>query len=55
MILKVITYGFILNGKNSYILNYWNILDFIIVIFSFIGIFFSSSEMKKIKILRVLR
>ena len=33
-LLKVISYGFWFNGKKSYLRNYWNVLDFIIVIFS---------------------
>jgi hypothetical protein len=31
---KIITYGFILNGPDSYLRVSWNIMDFIIVIFS---------------------
>ena len=33
-ILKVITYGFLTNGGESYLRNYWNIVDFFIVLFS---------------------
>jgi len=36
VILKVIAWGFILNGANSYLYSYWNALDFIIVLFSVI-------------------
>ncbi len=32
--LKIIVYGLLLNGKNSYLRNSWNIMDFFIVIFS---------------------
>jgi hypothetical protein len=31
---KIITYGFIFNGPDSYLRVPWNIMDFIIVIFS---------------------
>ena len=34
MILKILACGFIFNGKNSYLRNAWNILDFIIVTIS---------------------
>jgi hypothetical protein len=33
-ILKIIAYGAIFNGSKSYLRNYWNIIDFLIVIFS---------------------
>jgi hypothetical protein len=36
MIVKVIALGFMFNGRNSYIKNGWNQLDFIIVIASII-------------------
>ena len=52
--LKIITTGFLLNKKNSYLRNSWNILDFLIVSFALI-----SSTMKAdisfIKVLRVAR
>jgi voltage-dependent calcium channel L type alpha-1D len=31
-VLKAITFGFIINGKDSYLLNPWNDIDFLIVI-----------------------
>lgn len=31
---KIVTLGFIFNGKHSYIRNPWNVLDFLIVVFS---------------------
>lgn len=31
---KIIAYGFILNGPDSYLRISWNVMDFIIVIFS---------------------
>ena len=37
-ILKIITHGFLFNGKYSYLRNPWNILDFIIVIFALISL-----------------
>ena len=34
MLLKIVAFGLILNGKNSYLLDPWCVLDFIIVSFS---------------------
>ena len=31
---KIVAFGFVFNGKDSYIRNYWNIMDFIVVLFS---------------------
>jgi hypothetical protein len=53
--LKVIVYGFAVNGPDSYILNPWNVMDFIIVIFSLISIVFSEFDLGIIKVLRMLR
>ena len=33
-ILKIIAFGFIFNGKESYIRNAWNIIDFVIILLS---------------------
>lgn len=33
-LLKIIAYGFAFNGKDSYIRNSWNVLDFVIVVSS---------------------
>jgi len=32
--IKIIAYGFVLNGPDSYLRNYWNAVDFVIVCFS---------------------
>lgn len=32
--LKIFAFGFLLNGKQSYLRNYWNIIDFVIVFLS---------------------
>ena len=55
LLLKVAVYGFIINGPESYILNPWNIMDFIIVCFSLISIIFSEVDLGIIKVLRMLR
>jgi hypothetical protein len=41
MMTKIITFGFAFTGKDSYIRNGWNILDFIIVAASLFSIAFS--------------
>lgn len=37
-LIKILTFGLIFNGKSSYLQNGWNIIDFIIVIFSVISL-----------------
>lgn len=54
--LKIIAFGFLFNGKNSYMRTYWNILDFLVVIFSIAGFFVNDSlKFEKLKIFRILR
>ena len=52
--LKIITLGFILNGQKSYLMDNWNILDFIIVLFSLVSLSISA-DIGFIKVLRVAR
>ena len=52
--LKIIAYGMILNGKDSYLRDAWNILDFIIVVFSLLGLVISA-DLSVVKVLRVAR
>ena len=53
-ILKIVTFGFLLNGGESYIRDAWNILDFIIVLFSVLAMVISS-DLSVVKVLRVAR
>ena len=57
LILKVIVFGFMFNGKDSYIRNAWNIMDFIIVAFSLVSLSMrdAGSNLGAIKTLRILR
>lgn len=57
MILKIIVFGFMFNGKDSYIRSAWNIMDFVIVVFSLISLSFrdAGSDLSAIKTLRMLR
>ena len=38
VVFKVIAHGFLINGKDSYLQNPWNILDFIIVVISLVSV-----------------
>ncbi len=54
-LMKIVTYGFLFNGKKSYLLNAWNILDFFIVITAVISLSIESSELSVVKVIRVAR
>lgn len=56
-ILKIITSGFWLNGKQSYIRDSWNILDFSVVVLSVLGLLINSDTqiVKVIRIARIVR
>ena len=57
--LKIITFGFLKNGKNSYLRSPWNILDFVVVIFSVLEVAIAQtgnlSTIKTLRIIRLLR
>ncbi|CAD8085687.1 unnamed protein product [Paramecium sonneborni] len=53
-LLKIIAYGFVME-ESGYLRESWNILDFIIVVCSFIDISVSSIDLSFVKILRLLR
>lgn len=55
LVIKVIVYGFAINGPESYIRNSWNQMDFVIVLFSIISLSFTDIDLGFIKILRMLR
>lgn len=52
--LKIIALGFMCNGKRSYLRDAWNVLDFIIVLFSLISLGVDA-DLSVIKVLRVAR
>jgi len=54
-IIKIIVYGFLFNGDSSYLRNLWNVMDFLIVIFSVLGLFPFYGDAEFIKIMRLLR
>ena len=53
-VLKIISVGLISNGKDSYLLNSWNNLDFSIVILSLVSLF-ADGKLSVFKVLRVAR
>jgi len=53
-LLKIVSLGFIINGKNSYLQDSWNILDFTIVLISLISLSIDT-DISFIKVLRVAR
>lgn len=52
--LKIVTVGFLLNGKRSYLLDTWNMLDFIIVVLSIVSLNITA-DISFVKVLRVAR
>ncbi len=52
--LKIIGMGFLFE-KGSYLRDYWNILDFTIVLSGIIELFFKTINFKSLRILRILR
>lgn len=54
-IIKIITFGFFLNGKYSYLNGMWNILDFVILIFSYLCLTSLVDTFKVVKTFRILR
>ena len=65
MVIKIIVYGLMCNGQNSYLMNGWNVLDCFIVIVSIILIVIedfsddsssaTTSNLELLKMLRILR
>lgn len=56
MLSKIIAYGFLFNGPNSYLQVSWNILDFVIVLSSLFSLNPNTGKnLKVLKTLRVLR
>jgi hypothetical protein len=53
--MKNLTFGFLFNGQWSYLRQTWNMMDFIIIIFSVLSIGPVSEKFKTIKVFRILR
>ena len=55
VIIKVIALGFLFNGNDSYLKNYWNILDFFIVIISIISVTLPEDGSESLATFKVIR
>ena len=55
MMLKIVAYGFLLNSEDSYLRNTWNLIDFVIVVFSVSSLAMQGSQLKLFKVFRLLR
>ena len=55
VIIKIISKGFLLNGKKSYLRSAANILDFVIVVFALIDISLTNVNLSFIKIIRMAK
>ena len=53
--IKIIVYGFVINGPSSYMRAVWNVLDFLIVIISILSLTLTGVNLQSIKVLRMLR
>jgi hypothetical protein len=53
--LKIIAFGFIFNGKESYLRDSWNIIDWIIVCFSVVTVTGFASGLGFFKVIRLIR
>jgi hypothetical protein len=55
VIVKVIATGFLLNGSQSYLRDYWHIVDFFIVVSSVLTLFPLALDLSFIKVVRMAR
>ena len=54
-LMKIFTYGFIMNGPYSYLKDLWDALDFIILTFSYLCLTSWAESFKVVKTFRILR
>ena len=53
--IKIIVFGLVANGRSSYLRNIWNLLDFLIVVFSILSMTPLPQSLKYFKLLRIAR
>ncbi len=53
--MKIVAHGFLANGSRSYLRNIWNILDFTILVFSYMCLTSLVETFKVVKTFRILR
>ena len=54
-VIKIVSYGFVLNGTNSYLRSWQNFLDFFIAVISVLSLFSTSGNLSIFKVLRGLK
>lgn len=54
-VLKIMAFGFMFSGENSYLRNPWNVLDFIIMILSVLSISPIATKLNYFKMFRIFR
>ena len=55
VIIKVIAVGFLCNGKQSYLKNSWNVMDFVIVLISLVSLIPMDMNLSVLKVIRMAR
>ena len=54
-VINILTRGFLLNGAPSYLKDSWNVLDFLIVVFSLVSLMAVNLDLEILKVFRMLR
>jgi hypothetical protein len=54
-LMKIIAFGLVYNGRKSYLRNYWNVLDILIVALSVPSLSFGNNSYRVVKIFRLLK
>jgi flagellar motor component MotA len=54
-ITKIVAFGFIFNGPDSYLRETWNVIDFIIILISVISASLTSVNLSVLKVIRLFR
>ncbi|MFN9908523.1 MAG: ion transporter, partial [bacterium] len=55
VILKVISYGFIMCGSKSYMKNYWNLLDIVVVSITISSYFTTTTNLNAVKVFKLIK
>lgn len=54
-LVKIISFGLVINNDSSYLRNPWNLMDFLIVVFSIISLTIQDEKLKVFKVFRLIR
>ena len=55
VLLKVIGYGFIFCGSKSYLKNYWNVLDLVVISITISSYFTTTTNLNAVKVFRLIK